>query len=41
MVKNKVAEHSQTFHSSLDSVRDNPGKPVPEETFSHSHPLRK
>jgi len=25
------------FYGSLDFVRDNPGKPVPEETFTHSH----
>jgi len=24
--------------SSVDFVRDNPGEPVPEETFTHSHP---
>jgi len=29
--------HTQPFYSSLDSVRDNPGEPVPEETFTHSH----
>jgi len=22
----------------VDFVRDNPGEPVPEETFTHSHP---
>jgi len=30
---------SQPFYGSLDFVRDNPGEPVPEETFTHSHPL--
>jgi len=29
--------HTQLFYSSVDSVRDNPGEPVPEETFTHSH----
>jgi len=29
--------HTQPFYSSLDSVWDNPGEPVPEETFIHSH----
>jgi len=28
---------TQLFYRSLDFVRDNPGKPVPEETFTHSH----
>jgi len=27
----------QPFHGSLDFVQDNPGEPVPEETFTHSH----
>jgi len=27
----------QPFYGSLNFVRDNPGKPVPEETFTHSH----
>jgi len=26
-----------TVYVSLDFVRDNPGEPVPEETFAHSH----
>jgi len=25
------------FYGSMDFVRDNPGEPVPEETFTHSH----
>jgi len=29
--------HAQPFYSSLDSVQDNPGELVPEETFTHSH----
>jgi len=29
-----------TVYSSLDSVWDNPGEPVPKETFTHSHPSR-
>jgi len=28
---------TQPFYGSLDFVRDNPGEPVPEETFTHSH----
>jgi len=28
---------TQPFYSSMDFVRDNPGEPVPEETFTHSH----
>jgi len=28
--------HTQPFYISLDFVRDNPGEPVPEETFTHS-----
>jgi len=31
------SQHTQPFYGSLDFVRDNLGKPVPEETFSHSH----
>jgi len=30
-------KHTQPFNSSLDFVRDKPGEPVPEETFTHSH----
>jgi len=29
--------HTQPFYGSLDFVRDNPGEPVPEEAFTHSH----
>jgi len=29
--------HTQPLHGSVESVRDNPGEPVPEETFTHSH----
>ena len=29
--------HTQPFYSCLDFVQDNPGEPVPEETFTHSH----
>ena len=29
--------HTQPFYGTLDFVRDNPGEPVPEETFTHSH----
>jgi len=28
---------TQPFYGSLDFVQDNPGEPVPEETFTHSH----
>jgi len=28
---------AQPFYGSLDFVRDNPGEPVLEETFTHSH----
>jgi len=28
---------AQPFYGSMDYVRDNPGEPVPEETFTHSH----
>ena len=34
--------HTQTtkpFYGSLDFVHDNPGEPVPEETFTKSHLL--
>jgi len=27
----------QPFYGSLDFVRDNPGEPVPEGTFTHLH----
>jgi len=27
--------HTQPFYSSMDFVRNNPGEPVPEETFTH------
>jgi len=29
--------HTLPFYGSVDFVRDNPGEPVPEETFTHSH----
>ena len=29
--------HTQPFYGSVDFVRDTPGEPVPEETFTHSH----
>jgi len=29
--------HTQPFYGSVDFVRDNPGEPVPEETFTYSH----
>ena len=30
-------KHIQLFYSSMDFVWDNPGEPVPEDTFIHSH----
>ena len=35
--KTKTHTHTQPFYGSLDFVRDNPGEPVPEETFTHPH----
>jgi len=32
--------HTQPFYGSVDFVRDNPGEPVPEETFTYSHSSR-
>jgi len=29
--------HTQLFYGCMDFVQDNPGKPVPKETFTHSH----
>jgi len=29
--------HTQMLYGFLDFVRDNPGKVVPKETFTHSH----
>ena len=29
--------YTQPFYGSVEFVRDNPGEPVPEETFTHSH----
>ena len=34
----RTCTHTQLFYSSLDFVLDNPGEPVPVETFTHSHP---
>ena len=31
--------HTQPFYGSVEYVRDNPGEPVPEQTFTHSHSL--
>jgi len=33
----KLNIRSQPFYCSVEFVRDNPGEPVPEETFTHSH----
>jgi len=30
-------QHTQPFYGFLDSVWNNPGEPVPEETFTHLH----
>jgi len=27
--------HTQPFYGSVEFVRENPGEPVPEETFAH------
>jgi len=32
-----IHTHTQPFYGSVDFVRDNPGEPVPEETFTHPH----
>jgi len=29
--------HTQPFYNSMDFVRDNPGKPVPEEKFTQTY----
>jgi len=29
--------HTQPFYGSVEFVRDNPGEPVPEETFTHNN----
>jgi len=42
LLKESLAEQErllQPFYDSLDFVRDNPGEPVAEETFTHSHLL--
>jgi len=33
----RMHAHTQPFYGSLDFVPDNPGEPVPEGTFIHSH----
>jgi len=41
MVMNALANthtHTQPFYGSVEFVRDNLGEPLPEETFTHSHP---
>jgi len=30
-----IHTHTQPFYGSVEFVRDNPGEPVPEETFTH------
>jgi len=32
-----LLEHTHNHFTALEFVRDNPGEPVPEETFTHSH----
>jgi len=32
-----MAHTDTTILHSLDYIQDNPGEPVPEETFTHSH----
>jgi len=34
---NFLNTHTQPFYGSVDFVCDNPGEPVPEETFTHTH----
>jgi len=29
--------HTQPFYGSMDFAQDNPGEPVAEDTFTHSH----
>ena len=36
-VSTNTHTHTQPFYGSMDFVWDNPGEPVPEETFTHSH----
>ena len=33
----RLITHTQPFYGSVGFVWDNPGEPVPEETFTHSH----
>ena len=37
LLRTRTHTHTQSFYCSLDFVRNNPGEPVPEETFTHSH----
>jgi len=37
IIKDSWSTHTQLFHGSLDFVRDSPGEPVSEETFTHLH----
>jgi len=36
-IRNKIntKKHTQPFYGSMDFVRDNPGEPIPEQTFTH------
>jgi len=33
--RSEFDEHTQPFYGSVEFVRENPGEPVPEETFTH------
>jgi len=35
MHKCNTYTHTQPFYGSVEFVQDNPGEPVPEETFTH------
>jgi len=35
--KKEYTHNTQPFYGSVEFVQDNPGEPVPEETFTHSH----
>jgi len=39
VIRTHARTHTTVFYSCLDFVWDNPGEPVPEETFTHSHLL--
>jgi len=37
-MRHSTHKHTQPFYGFLDFILDNPGEPVPEETFTNSHP---